>query len=155
MDKQFVIQPHCSREGLFAAVRGYINSLPDDKPWLIEIGKLKKRRTDRQNRALWACAYAVIAEETGNDPEDLHQYFCGEFFGWDEYDVMGQLRKRPRRSTTKDGDGEKDVIPTEEFVKFFDFIQYRAAEVGIFVPDPDPNWRKEMKEQSDKEKEAA
>lgn len=119
----------------------FLSSLDVTKAWRITIGPVKKERSDLQNRALWGCAYRVLHEATGNDPEDLHTYFCGEFFSWVEYDVLGQKRKRPFRTTTRDEHGKRDVISTKDLSDFYAFVQRRAAEtVGVYVPDPDPNW---------------
>ena len=110
------------------------------KPLVVRVERRKRKRTNLQNAALWGCAYKALHEQSGNDPEDLHTYFCGEFWGWADVDVMGQRRRKPWRSTTKDEHGEHDVIPTVLMAEFYDFIQRRAAEVGYDVPDPDPNW---------------
>jgi hypothetical protein len=98
------------------------------------------KRSDLQNRALWGCAYRHLEEQSGNEPEDLHEYFCGEFWGWKKVEVMGQWRKRPIRTTTKNEHGDRDVIPTLLMAEFYEFIQRRSAEVGFDVPDPDPDW---------------
>lgn len=118
-----------------------LSALDKDKPWRITIEEARKERSDLQNRALWGVAYATLRDATGNDPEDLHAYFCGEYWGWVEYDVLGQTRKKPRRTTTRDEDGNRDVISTLHLSDFYSFIQQRAAEtVGVYVPDPDPEW---------------
>lgn len=125
----------------FSTLMGFLSTLRTDKEYSVTIGDVKKERSDPQNRALWGCAYKTLRDATGNDPEDLHTYFCGEYFGWVEYDVMGQTRKRPRRTTTKDENGKRDVISTLDLSDFYAFIQQRSAEtVGVYVPDPDPLW---------------
>ncbi len=102
-------------------------------------------RSTLQVRALWGCAYRALEEQTGNDSDDLHTFFCGEFFGWDTYEVMGQPRKRPVRTTTTNEHGERDVIGTLLMAQFYDFIQKRSAQVGFDVPDPDPLWFEKAK----------
>lgn len=125
----------------FASLLDFLSRQPNDRDLQVTIGEVKKERSDLQNAALWGCAYKTLRDATGNDPEDLHTYFCGEYWGWVEFDVMGQTRKRPRRSTTKDADGKRDVISTIHLSDFYAFIQQRSAEtVGVYVPDPDPNW---------------
>lgn len=157
----FVLQPERTKEEEDAVLREVIvfcRSLPKDKrPWAIVIDRLKRERTGKQQRALWGCAYKFIHDETGNDPEtDLHPMFCGEFFGWEEYEVLGQKRKRPSRTTTKDELGHSDVITVERFVEFYDFVQkYTAVQTGLVVPDPDPDWKRHMQEEIEKEREAA
>ena len=131
------------RRGLrnFATLMGFLSAIPLTEEFQVTIGPIKKERSDLQNRALWGCAYKTLRDATGNDPEDLHTYFCGEYFGWQEYEVMGSHRKRPVRSTTKDANGKRDVISTLQLSDFYAFIQQRSAEtVGVYVPDPDPMW---------------
>lgn len=107
------------------------------KAWRVTAEEHKRRRSDSQNSALWGVAYKVLRDETGNDPEDMHRYFCGEFYGWVEYEIFGQTRKKPRRTTTTDENGKRNVISTTDFMDFYAFIQQRAAEtVGVYVPDP-------------------
>jgi hypothetical protein len=125
----------------FTKLMAFLSTLDVTKEFQVTIGSVKKERSDLQNRALWGCAYKTLRDATGNDPEDLHTYFCGEYFGWTEYEVMGATRKRPRRSTTKDENGKRDVISTRDLQDFYAFIQQRSAEtVGVYVPDPDPMW---------------
>lgn len=125
----------------FTSLMAFLSTLDVTKDFQVTIGLVKKERSDLQNRALWGCAYKTLRDATGNDAEDLHTYFCGEYFGWVEYDVLGATRKRPRRSTTKDENGKRDVISTRDLQDFYAFIQQRSAEtVGVFVPDPDPMW---------------
>lgn len=122
-------------------VLNFVSMLDNSRDHVITVERKKRERSDLQNRALWGVAYKTLRDETGNDPEDLHTYFCGEYFGWTEYEVMGQPRKRPIRSTTKDENGKRDVIDTLTLSDFYAFIQQRAAEtVGVYVPDPDPEW---------------
>lgn len=155
MKKKFVIQKEGSREGLIAAVAGYIRSWPEGgKPGLIEIGVLKRERTSQQNRALFGHAYPIIMEDTGHEVNEVHEIMCGYFFGTRVVNGLGQTKKKPIRTTTRDPDGNRDVMKTDEFVKFFDFVQHKAAEFGILVPDPDPDWREHMAEQAAKEKAA-
>ncbi len=97
-------------------------------------------RSSLQNKALWGCAYKALEEQTGNDPEDLHVFWCGEWFGWETYEVMGSPRKRPVRTTTTNEHGERDVIDKMVMAEFYDFIQKRSAVAGFDVPDPDPLW---------------
>lgn len=137
-DQSFIL-----RRGLrnFTSLMAFLSALPADKEFQVSISDVKKERSDLQNRALWGCAYKTLRDATGNDVDDLHTYFCGEYFGWTEYEVMGSKRKRPRRTTTKDADGTRDVISTLHLSDFYAFIQQRAAEtVNVFVPDPDPMW---------------
>lgn len=120
----------------------YLANLPADGKYEVEFRPKKKPRTDKQNRALWAVAYPPIMSAMGMRGEadrlELHEYFCGEYFGWVEYQVMDKRKVRPRRTTTRNEDGKKENVPTEVMADFYNFIQQRAADQGIYVPDPDP-----------------
>lgn len=131
------------RRGLrnFATLMRFLSAVPLTEEFQVTIGPIKKERTDPQNKALWGCAYEHLRKATGNDKEDLHEYFCGEYFGWEIREVMGMKKKYPKRTTTTGYDGKRDVITTLQLSDFYQFIQVRSAEtVGVFVPDPDPMW---------------
>lgn len=145
VSQKFLLDPKDKRrDTILANVLACIGALPADKPWSIEVKRYVKERTNLQNSALWGCAYKALEEASGNDPEDLHIYFCGENWGWVEVEVMGQRKRKPRRTTTHDENGKRDVIETIELAAFYEFIQRRAMEAaGVWVPDPDPNWFRE------------
>lgn len=113
---------------ILANVISFISELPDAKEWRITIERFRKRRSNDQNAALWGVAYKALSDATGNDPDDLHQFFLGEWSGWDVIDVMGQQRRVPKRRSSK--------LTTAEFSDFYEFIQRRAAECGYNVPSP-------------------
>jgi hypothetical protein len=126
------------REQVRANAHAFIDRLPASKSWKIEIKEYRKERTTDQNAALFGLAYPIIAKATGNDVDDLHQAFCGKAFGWVDVEVMGEVRRRPRRTTTTNDEGERSVLSTIEFADFWAMVQRISAECGIDVPDPDP-----------------
>jgi hypothetical protein len=132
--------PNC--ENVRANLHRFIDQLPKSKAWEWTWQKYTKTRTPKQRKALFAAAYKPIMEFVGlrgeDDKLELHSFFCGEFWGWREEPMM---RKRPLRTTTKNERGERDEISTTVALDFYAFIQQRAAEQGIYVPDPDPFWR--------------
>ena len=116
------------RATVLANAISFISGLPDSREWVIKVEQFRKRRSNPQNRSLWGIAYKALSEATGNDPEDLHTFFLGEWSGWEVIDVMGQQRRVPVRRSSK--------LTTEEFGQFYEFIQRRAAECGYNVPSP-------------------
>ena len=104
----------------------------------VVVSEYKHTRTQKQNNSIWR-AYRIIADATGNDVEDLHAAMCGEFFGWKEVLVLGAPKQVPIRTTTKNEDGEDDVIDKLQARNFFTFIQWQATQLGIDVPDPEPD----------------
>lgn len=138
---KFCLNTDGNRANITRNLLAFIDRLPADKAWQVIIEPLKKDRSARQNRALFGVAYAELEEQTGNEKNDLHWLFCGEFFGWVDKDIIGKTMRVPARTTTTGYDGKRDVIPTDVFAKFYDMVQRKAAEMGLYVSDPDPEYR--------------
>lgn len=110
----------------------------------MEVKPIVKEKTDLQTHALFGVAYPAIMEVIGmrgnDDKEELHMYWCGEYFGWKEYSILGKKKVKPIRTTTRNEEGKRDLIPAKVMADMYSFIQQRCAENGIDVPDPDPLW---------------
>jgi len=84
--------------------------------------------------------YEPIAEHMGYDREDIHEWFCGRFFGWRDVKVPKTPRNPeglasvPVRSTTRDENGKRSVIDTTTFSRFVDMVDRVAAQAGVYVP---------------------
>lgn len=111
------------------------------KPVEVTIKEVTKERSDPQNSALYGVAYKALGEFTGYTDPELHDAFLRAYFGEVEKEVMGKLITKPRRTTTTDEDGKRSLLSTVEFNAFYAFIQQKGAEIGCWVPDPDPRWR--------------
>lgn len=123
----------------------FLAMLPADVAWEVTVRRHRKQRTDPQNAALWGVAYPPLMEHIGlrgeKEREELHELFCGEFWGWVRYEILGKVKQRPRRTTTRDEHGRRDVIPWDVFCEFYAYIQQRGAQAGVYIPDPDPAMR--------------
>jgi len=101
-----------------------------EMPYKVKITK-GGTRSLQQNRYLWGVCYPTIIERGSLDGwrnSDLHEYFLGEHFGWETLEGMGRKRVIPvHRSST---------LSKMEFVDYVAFIQQKAAEMGIVIPDP-------------------
>lgn len=122
-------------------IAAYLSKLDGAKAWQLLVEPWKKERTGRQNNALWGPAYETLSAFTGYTQDELHDVFCRAFFGEVEYEVMGVWRTKPRRTTTKNEQGERDVINRERMSEFFALVQQKAAEIGCYIEDPDPQLR--------------
>ena len=96
-------------------------------------------RSLEQNAYLWGVVYEIILTEAGLTDqgwaaEDLHEYFLGEYHGWDEITGLGRRKLRPR--------GRSSTMSTMEFMDYVAFIQMWAAEKGIDIPDPNEELEK-------------
>jgi hypothetical protein len=120
--------PAANRDAAIARVSAFLSACLPGKALRVTVEEVKRKRSDEQNRALWGVAYAALAKETGNNPNDLHEFFLGEHFGWEVYEVLGQKKRRPAKRSSR--------LSKIEFAEFYSFIQQRAAECGYYVPSP-------------------
>ena len=108
---------------------------------VVTVEEAKQERSEKQRASMFGCAYKALMAQMGlrgeRDKQELHEMFCGEFWGWRQ---AGMIR-RPVRTTTTDENGKRDVISVKDQLEFYAFIQQRSAEFGYDVPDPDPMWR--------------
>lgn len=132
---RFVLWPE-SRERITANLVRFVGQLPAGKAWEVTVKPYAKDRSQAQNRALFGLAYPILAESTGHTVPELHEYFCGDYFGWVEVEIFGETHKRPIRTTTTDEQGKREVIKAKDFAGFFAHVQRRAAESGVYIPDP-------------------
>ena len=84
------------------------------------------KRSDKQNRLYWLYL-TIIADETGNSPDDLHRVFKGMFL--------------PRKFVTLRNkeiqlSGSTTELSKGEFVEYLMKIQAEAGTMGIELPDP-------------------
>lgn len=114
----------------FATAKGF--------PLEVSAGPVRKERSNPQNRMLWAM-YAPIAEAMGFDVHDLHEWFCGSFWGWKDKRIPKTPRNPERyvsvpvRSTTRDENGKRSVMDKAEFARFLDLVERTAAQAGVYV----------------------
>lgn len=129
MAQTFVLPPNpADRESVADDLRTFLLQAVPGKKLKVTVEAYRRTRSNEQNRALWGLAYKVLADATGHTAEDLHEYFLGEYFGWQVIEVMGQKRRIPKRRSHD--------MTTVEFADFYTFIQQRAAEAGFDVPNP-------------------
>lgn len=129
----FILPKNKRRDDALARIIRAIHALPVDKLYAVEIRERKRGRTLAQNSYLWGVCYAEILRQGGEalagwEAEDIHQYMLGEWSGWEELEGLGRKRLRPvKRSST---------LSVTEFMDFVEFIQRKAAGLGIYIPDP-------------------
>lgn len=138
MATQTFILPKTDRQRIADNLHAFVLSAMPGKELKVEVKAYRKTRTDAQLAALFGVAYPVLEDATGFTKDELHEAFCRRFFGTVSLDVMGQAIIRPRRTTTTDENGERDVIPRGDFSEFYAMVQQVGAEIGVYVPSPDP-----------------
>lgn len=102
-----------------------------DKRLLWEVKPYKKPRTLGMNAYHFSQVITPLANYIGESPEETHRNLCGLYWGWVEKDLGGGLvLRKPRRTTTTNEHGERDVVPWEVMSDFIEFCKAKAAEIG-------------------------
>ena len=70
------------------AVVAYLDRLPEGKAYDVTVVRHRERRSVDQNRLLWLWIQC-ISDETGQDKDDLHEYFKQKFLGFDTKTLWG------------------------------------------------------------------
>lgn len=108
-----------------------IEALDDAECYDVSIKKKRWKRSISQNNLYWLWL-TCIEQETGNDKDDLHDYFRMKFLGAEELDVFGERLVRIVSTTKKD---------TLQFKQYLDKIQlFALLELKITLPNPDDKY---------------
>lgn len=108
-------------------VISYIGRLPD-KPYDINIDVHRVKRSTSQNALYWLWL-DIVADETGNSRDELHDVFRTKFLPVAEHEVLGVVvRELP--TTTK--------LSTDQFTTYLNQIEvFCNTELGIVLPHPE------------------
>jgi hypothetical protein len=147
---EFVL-PKGSRTRALQLAASILASLDEAVAWKVTAEPARATRSLSQNSYLWAVPYKMLSEHTGYEAEELHEYFCGQVFGWKDRRVPKTPRNPagiesvPVRTTTTNEHGKRAVLNTLAFADFVAYIQRFAAEkCGVLIPDPDTEWREKV-----------
>lgn len=106
----------------------YINTLPENKIYEVDIVLYRKKRTLPSNCLYWLWI-KCISDETGNDKDDLHDFFKQKFIGFTTKEIKGTTVYKPP-STAE--------LNTLQFKEFLDNISaFAGSELGIILPCPE------------------
>lgn len=125
-----------NRATVLANAQAFMAKLNPHKHWQITVKPYSKPRTCEANAYLWGVVYPTIVRELSGIADDWNELFCLEFFGERSIELGATRIVKPIRTTTTDEAGKRDVLPTAEFWRFVDFVRQRAAEGGVYVPEP-------------------
>ena len=124
-----------------------LEELPEGKAWRIKIEDHKAERSHPQNNYYHGVVLEMIATAWGVETEEAHEWLCGTRWGWKDQKCPRTprnpdgLESKPRRTTTTGYDGQRSVLNKVEFEEFVEFARrFGATKLGIFIPDPDPNY---------------
>ena len=124
-----IVIPAKGRERAVQRVADYLLAALPGKELVVTVAERKRRRSDEQNRYWWGVVIRTYCDHLdGWDPEDVHEYLCGEHFGWRRIEGFGMARVKPVRRSSR--------LSRGEFADLVAFAQRKAAEHGFYVPDP-------------------
>ena len=110
------------------------------RPLDVSCAPWKATRSNEQNALLFGVVYPPIADAMGYEVEAIHEYMLGAHFGWVDHKVPKTPRNpegiesRPFRTTTRDENGKRNVLKSDEFSKFIETVERIAAKAGVFIP---------------------
>lgn len=97
------------------------------KPW-------KPARRLESNAYLWAAVYRPLMQVAGHTEGDWHEWFCCRFFGAVPYiRIDGTEGEKPVRTTTKNEQGDRDVLKGQPFNDFLVYVESECAKYGVFI----------------------
>ena len=104
----------------------YLSSKLTNGIYELSIKRKTEPRTVSQNALMWMW-FECISEDTGQDKQDVHDYYCSKYLA--------------RHVTIKDREylvtGSSSKLKTSQMTKFLNLIQADAAtELGITLPLP-------------------
>ena len=106
-----------------------IIALPDNRAWLVQVKQYQRKRSLEQNAFIHAVPLKIISEHTGMEVDDLKSYLLGKAFGFVEFEIFGERRKRPAKRSSE--------LTTGEFSYWMEFIEaWSAQELQLIIPRP-------------------
>lgn len=109
--------------------RQYIDELDPNRKWRIVISEFRKKRSNDQNAFLHGVPLKILCDHTGYSMDDMREYLCGEWSGWEDYEVFGKKKVKPILTTSQ--------MDTKQFTDFLEWIQWWASStLNIRIPDP-------------------
>lgn len=132
--QSFILWKDQPREARIAAITKFLGLLPLTGAWEVTVKRFQKKRSQSQNAYLWGAVYPTILKGGGEQlagwtADDLHDYYLGVHFGTEVLHLNGRDYERPLRRSSK--------LSTVEFMDYVATVQREAAQLGIFIEDPD------------------
>lgn len=134
--------PAAGRQAAAQRIAAFIESALPGKPLRVTVEVAKRKRSDPQNAYLFGVCYPLLTKAMGYDADDIHEYMCGRHFGWVDKPCPKTprnpegLESRPFRTTTRDENGQRNVLGTVEFSDFVETVSRVAAHAGVYIPQP-------------------
>lgn len=99
-----------------------LNKFKTGEPVTVYYSSKRPKRTEQQNRYYWGVYLPMIAEETGNDIDDLHTLFKGKFLSKEVVQVFGEKIRRVKSTSSL------------SVIQFGDYIRRIEGFTGVLAP---------------------
>ena len=119
------------KSAIVNSVAVLVRQLDESRAWVVTVEEFRRPRTNQQNAFLWAVVYPSVIEAgnlEGWTPNDLHEYFLGECFGWETLEGLGRKKVKPVKRSSR--------LNKQEFSDYLEFISAKCADMGIVIPEP-------------------
>jgi hypothetical protein len=119
------------KSAIVNSVAVLVRQLDESRAWVVTVEEFRRPRTNQQNAFLWGVVYPCVIEAgnlEGWTPNDLHEYFLGECFGWETLEGLGRKKVKPVKRSSR--------LNKQEFSDYLEFISAKCADMGIVIPEP-------------------
>lgn len=154
-EQSIILRKNEDRTGKLRSFWQFLCALPLGESIELIARPYKSTRSNEQNAWLNGCIYKTLMDATGYERDDISKYCCGLYFGEKEKRVPRSknfpkgIELVPCRTTTVNEAGKRDVLTWDAFSDYVAFLQrYFAQECGIYLPDPDPNWKQHQQQEA-------
>lgn len=114
-----------------------IGRFKDGSRVTITVEPERDRRSSAANRYLWGVVYQLIAEYTGQDPEDIHAEMCARFTA----KTISYVNPSTGEMVEMEVVTRTSGMTVREFYLFVEKVRLFAAEFfTLMIPDPDPEY---------------
>lgn len=101
---------------------------------IIRVERPNAKRTNRQNKFWHAVVIPAFAEHCGYRPDEMKEALALKLIPKEIADLdTGEVRIVP---------GHTSDLNVKEFNDLIERAQQLGAEMDVYIPDPDPNWRR-------------
>jgi len=136
--QRVIIRRGANRSTQIETVLRFLRAQPADTEMRVTIELHREPRSSEANAYHWGVVVKMLADHTGYAPGDVHEWLCGEYWGWRVRKLPGGRRvSEPVRTTTHGEDGRRAVLGKAEFAAFVEHCQALGAQAGVLIPGPD------------------
>ena len=107
----------------------FINALDPKRKWRVTIKEYRKKRSNEQNAYIHAVPLKMMSDHTGSTLDEMKEAMCGEFAGWDTYDLLGKTHWRPLITTS-----QMDTLKMTEFIEYMQW--FASTNMNLYIPSP-------------------